>query len=647
MRPSAPLPRRALAGRALLAALAALGALTAPAACTRDTAGLRPAPFPADGGVFVGGTFARNTDFQGFSGTSPASLGIDSTVTRAARATLRITVPDSGDPSGAYAGGAFVGTVARDLTGYDALTFWARASRAATLDVAGLGNDNSGTASFTAEARGLALATTWQRYVVPIPLAGKLTQERGLFYFADGPDGGRGYTIWLDDVRFERVGISRPRATLAAATATTTVGATRPIGALRVTYDVGGRDQTVIAGAGYFTFTSSDPTVATVDAGGTIRGVGPGAATITAMLGPTPVAGAVTLRAIGAPTTAPAAPTRAAADVLALFSDAYRTVPVSTWSAPWDQADVADVTVGGTLVKRYSGLGFAGIEFTQPTLDATAMTTLHLDVYALDDQAFRLKLVDFGADGAFGGGDDSEHEITLSGTSSPKVTVGEWSALDLPLSAFTGLRGRARLAQMILSSSSGTIWVDNVYFWRAPTAPPPAAAAPATAPPAPTYAAGDVVALLAAAYPTVPVDTWSASWDQADLTDVQVGGAPLKRYSNLVFAGIEFTSRPIDARAMTALRLDLWTPDPTATATLRIKLVDFGANGAFGGGDDVEHELVLSAATVPALRTGEWVTLDLPLARFTGLTTRGHLAQLIVASDQLRTVWLGNVLLHR
>lgn len=639
MHTSASHSRRAVRG----AALAAAAALSA---CTRDTTGLGPAPFPADAGVFVGGTFARNTDFQGFSGTSPTSLGIDSAVTRAGRPTLRIAVPDSGDPSGAYAGGAFVGTVARDLTGYDALTFWARASRAATFDVAGIGNDNSGNSPYTAEAQRLAVGTAWQRYVIPIPLATKLQQEKGLFYFADGPDAGRGYTVWLDDVRFERAGTSRPRAVLAAGSATAAVGATRKVDGLRVTYDVGGRDQTVSAGAGYFTFATSDPAVATVAGDGTIRAVGAGTATISATLGTTPVTGTVTLRAVGAPTTAPAAPTRAPADVVALFSDAYQTVPVTTWSADWDQADLADVTIAGDAVKRYAGLGFAGIEFTQPTVDASATTSLHLDVYVLDDQAFKLKLVDFGANGAFGGGDDTEHELTLSATTTPAIVAGQWNALDIPLSAFTGLGARAHLAQMILSGSSSTVYLDNVYFWKAP-APPPPPTEPTTAPPAPTYATGDVIALLSGAYATVPVDTWSAGWDQADLADVQVGGAPLKKYTNLVFAGVEFTGQPIDARAMTAFRLDLWTPDPTAAATFRVKLVDFGADGAFGGGDDTEQELVFSSTTTPELRTGEWVTLDIPLSQFTGLTTRGHLAQLIVASDQLRTVWVGNVLLHR
>jgi hypothetical protein len=46
-----------------------------------------------------------------------------------------------------------------------------------------------------------------------------------------------------------------------------------------------------------------------------------------------------------------------------------------------------------------------------------------------------------------------------------------------------------------------------------------------------------------------------------------------------------------------------------------VKLVDFGANGSFGG-DDVEHEITISNP-----EKEKWVSLDLPLSSFTGLTT--------------------------
>jgi hypothetical protein len=74
---------------------------------------------------------------------------------------------------------------------------------------------------------------------------------------------------------------------------------------------------------------------------------------------------------------------------------------------------------------------------------------------------------------------------------------------------------------------------------------------------------------------------------------------------------------------MYKLHVDLWTPNST---TFKVKLVDFGANGTYAGGDDVEHELTLS----PTLDS--WNSYTLLLSDFTGLTTKNHVAQLIFSS---------------
>ena len=106
------------------------------------------------------------------------------------------------------------------------------------------------------------------------------------------------------------------------------------------------------------------------------------------------------------------------------------------------------------------------------------------------------------------------------------------------------------------------------------------------------------------------------------------------------FVGIEATSTPINATAMTHFHTDVWSSDFTQ---FKIKLVDFGANGAFGGGDDVEHEI-----TIPSPAKGSWVSLDIPLSSFTGLTTRAHIAQLIYvgAPSGNNTVYIDNVYFH-
>ncbi len=611
-------------------------------ACARDVDTLEPAAFPRDGVIFTDG-FAAGVGFQGFSGSNSDALSIDVSTPRNGTASLKIKVPAPGDPAGGYSGGAFVATVARDLSGYNALTFWARSSIPATLNTAGLGNDNTGRSKFTAEASTLALTPRWTKYIIPIPDAAKLSRERGLFYFAEGPENGAGYDIFFDDIKFETVStITNVRPAIATASVVTEVGGTAAVAGTTVTYKVDGTDLTVAASPDYFTFVSSNAAVATISPTGAVTATAAGTTTITARLGATAAAGALTLRAAAPPAVAAPTPTRDSALLISLFSDAYRNVPVDTWSASFDVADVADVAVAGNNTKKYTKLGFAGIEFIQTKVNATAMTSVHLDLFPFDATSFKFKLVDFGANGAFGGGDDSEFELSLSPGSTPGLVAGQWNSLDIPLSAFPGLASRANLAQIIISGSSPTVYIDNLYFYRQP-----APQAPTVAAPTPTSAASDVISLFSDAYTNVPVSTWSAGFDQADLADIQIAGNAVKAYTNIVFAAAEFTAPTIDARAMTRFHMDIWTPNPTAAPrAFRVKLVDFGANGTFGGGDDVEHELTFNATSTPALATGAWVGLDVPLSAFAGMTTRANVAQLILSGD-LPTVFVDNVYFYR
>jgi hypothetical protein len=349
-----------------------------------------------------------------------------------------------------------------------------------------------------------------------------------------------------------------------------------------------------------------------------------------------------------APSAAPERPTRAAADVISLLGDAYTNVAVDTWRTSWSSAVLEDVVVGADHVKKYTSLDFVGVETTGANLvDASGMDFLHVDVWTPNATTFRIKLVDFGADAGYGGGDDTEHELAFNAASTPALTTGSWVSLDLPLSSFANLTTRGHLAQYIFSAlptGTATVYVANVYFYKAPVTPP---AAPTAAPARPTQAAGTVVSLLSDAYTDVVVDTWRTSWSSATLEDVVIGADHVKKYSALDFVGIETTGgNLVDATATSFLHVDVWTPDAT---TFRIKLVDFGADAGYGGGDDSEHELVFNASSAPALVTGSWVALDIPLASFTNLTSRAHLAQYIFAAQptSAATVYVANVYFHQ
>jgi hypothetical protein len=621
--------------------------------CERDPDLLEPATYPDIPEVFIDG-FSAGLNYAAFGGSKVTAFDVDKEVKYSGTASMRIEVPDFEDPLGAYAGGSYFTSGGRNLSGYDALTFWAKASQPGTIDIVGLGNDLALSRNL-ATISGLAVNTNWKKYIIPIPDPGKFKSERGMFFYSEGPENNKGYTIWFDEVKFEKLGtIAHPKPVILNQqdqTLTAFLGQKLTIGDTYISFNMpNGTDQRVNVSPSYFTFTSSNDSVATVNENGQISIVGLGTAKVTAKFGSMNAAGSITVNSDELPPRAPI-PTAPAADVISLFSNAYTNVPIDTWATGWlySTAVLQDVKIEGDDVKLYTNLNFNGIEFASQTINATSMTHFHMDIWTPNSTAlpaaFKVLLVDFGANGVFDGGDDKSHEVTFTANSNPALASRKWVQLDIPLSAFTGLTTRAHLAQLVISGDLKTVFVDNVYFRRSSGGTP---TVPTTPAPAPTFPASNVISLFSNAYTNAAVDTWSASWDQADVADVKVAGNDVKLYTNLNFAGIEFITQTVDASTMTHFFMDIWTPDPTALlAVFKIKLVDFGANGAFGGGDDKEHELTFNANSTPALTTGNWVRFDIPLSNFTGLTTKGHLAQLIFVGDPIKKVYVDNILFHK
>lgn len=171
---------------------------------------------------------------------------------------------------------------------------------------------------------------------------------------------------------------------------------------------------------------------------------------------------------IEGPTAAAPIPSRSATNVISLFSDSYSNVPMTTWRTDWSQAVKGEKVIGGNNIIQYSDLNFVGAE-PVATIDASAMSFIHVDVWSSDFTEFRIKLVDFGANGVWEqGGDNVEHEVKFTAPAK-----GSWVSLDIPLSDFTNLTTRAHIAQLIFSgnpSGSHTIYIDNVYFYKEPIA---------------------------------------------------------------------------------------------------------------------------------------------------------------------------------
>ncbi len=373
--------------------------------CKRDLDELEPATYPKIPEVFID-NFSEGLQYAAFGGSDVTAFQVDFDVKYEGTASMRFAVPDVGDPKGAYAGGAYYTTGGRDLTDYDVLTFWAKASKAATIDVVGFGND-LGESKHVVTLLNVAVNNNWQKFYIPIPDASKLTQERGMFYYSEGPEDGLGYTFWIDEVKFEKLGtIAHPRPAILLGedqVIAAETGIEQTIGGLIETFNLPtGVDQTVGVAPAYFTFSSSQTSVATVNSAGVVFIVDTGTAVITAKVGDVDAAGSLTITSSGeavGPQNAAPTPTANADSVISLFSNAYNNVTVDTWNTHWQfsTAEDFDIQVDGDDVKRYRNLNFVGIEFSSQTIDATAMTHYHMDIWTPDPtelpKAFKVLLV--------------------------------------------------------------------------------------------------------------------------------------------------------------------------------------------------------------------------------------------------------------
>lgn len=239
--------------------------------------------------------------------------------------------------------------------------------------------------------------------------------------------------------------------------------------------------------------------------------------------------------------------------------------------------------------------------------------------------------------------------VEANGEAQPEVKVAntvtnQWEELTFDLSGSIGMGITGIIDQIVVfpdfdldgRTQDNVVYFDNITFHEIGGA----TTEPVVAAPAPTQDPSNVVSMFSDAYTDVPVDTWRTDWSDGAMTDVLIDGNPTKKYSSLNFVGIETVgANLIDATDMTHFHLDMWTPDAN---DFKVKLVDFGADAAYGGGDDTEHEITFTAPN-----TETWISYDIPLNDFTGLLNRDHIAQLIFVKAPLGTIFIDNVFYYQ
>ena len=405
-----------------------------------------------------------------YGGSKATAWSVDENESYQGSASMRFDVPNANDPEGNYAGAIFrVDGAGRNLTDYDALTFWARATQGVTIGEFGFGEDFMGNTYLTT-LRDVTLSTAWQKIIIPIPDAEKLVNERGMFRYAAGTSdtGGAAYTFWIDELKFERLGtIGQPRPKILGGNnqiAQGNVGVTLPITGLSETFNLGnGQDVSVDVAPSYYEFSTSNPFVASVSDLGVISidgfGTTDNTAVITASVAGVEAQGSMLVEAVDI-------------EVISIFSDLYANIAVDNYNGFYEPFQTTlgwAIEENGNNIIDYTQFNFVAIEFygrdgsgNQP-IDISEMTHFHIDV-RVNENVDPEDYINISLFNNFTLGNEVSGEIQISGT---ELVSNEWVGFDIPLSSFSGLTERDAVGMMLFVSDNtiANVSFDNIFFY--------------------------------------------------------------------------------------------------------------------------------------------------------------------------------------
>lgn len=432
--------------------------------------------FGTTGEVFTDNFIGLGSDFYfPFADAKPDVFSVDITQGYQSNASIRIDVPNDSDPGGSYAGAIFrVEGAGRNLSGYDALTFYVKASAGVKLGDVGFGINYLGDKN-QVSTKNVNVGTNWSKVIVPIPDPSKLTNERGVFWFAAGTQGtgGSGYALWFDEIKFEKLGtVGNPTSTIlngATSTVKTFIGSSITITGLNHIFNlVNGNDIIVTSSAAYYQFKSSNPAVAVVNDSGVVKVLTTGITEITATVKGMPAKGKLIIESKGDFPGAPA-PTKPQSDVKSIFSDAYTNATESNFTPGFggSTTQTEELNTSSGKVLQYTNNNYTGIMFAN-TVDASGLGFLHIDAY-VENASTTIgiqvrdiggnKLIETDVNTGYPLGDDKDNRSNLTG-----FQTGVWKSFDIPLNGAI-LNQKSNLGAIIITG--GTLfYLDNIYFYK-------------------------------------------------------------------------------------------------------------------------------------------------------------------------------------
>lgn len=162
-------------------------------------------------------------------------------------------------------------------------------------------------------------------------------------------------------------------------------------------------------------------------------------------------------------TSAPTPPSRAESNVISIYSSKYDNVPDSNYNPDWGQSgqgsSYAEFDLNGDKMLNYINLSYQGIDIGS-AIDASSMEFLHIDIWTADDMSIDIFPLPNGVIPA------DERFVTKT------LVANQWNSFNIPLSDFTdqGLPlGDLKQFKFVGAPwAGGTVFIDNLYFYKAP-----------------------------------------------------------------------------------------------------------------------------------------------------------------------------------
>lgn len=253
--------------------------------------------------------------------------------------------------------------------------------------------------------------------------------------------------------------------------------------------------------------------------------------------------------------SAPAPPNREDGDVISIFSDMYTNLEGTDYFPDWGQGGQGSswsaFDIDGDNMLQYIKLSYQGIQFGS-AVDVSAMEYLHLDVWTADAAKIETSLISVSS---------GEKPVTTD------LVKDEWTSIDIPIAAFTdqGLMV-ADIHQLKFVGNpwaEGTVFIDNVYFYKSPSSGPTTSTIQDFEGEAPAFTAFGNAAVEVVENP-----------DKTDPNTTSKVAKMTKTTGAEVWAGAFFETTPLDLESYGMIRMKSWSPKAGVVVKMKLENAD-------------------------------------------------------------------------